>query len=169
MTAKRYPLAAGRELLVMGAEGLVFLSIHGRDGACMTGTLAVHPEDVAAVCRALVQETGAGLDVERVRAALRDAPGIAGFARLRAAITGMSTTRRHAAVNALRAAGEVVDRGERGRPRLYIAPKALDSRSTPPSSVGVGSGASPEREAVYDASTPLSVREADVTSTDGTP
>jgi hypothetical protein len=140
VTANRYPLAAGRELLVMVAAGRAFLTVQGLDGGCTTGPLAVHLEDVDALCRALVQETGAGLDAERVREVLRGSPGLAGYKRLRAALTGMSMARRRAAVSALQDAGEVVDRGERGRPRLYIAPKPGYSHRNPPQPVGVGTG-----------------------------
>jgi hypothetical protein len=165
----RYPLAAGRELRIMLAEGRVFATIHGPDGACTTGPLAVHLEDVATVCRALAQATGGELaaDMERVREVLRAAPGVPGFKRLKREVAGMSMARRREAVEALRRAGEIVDRGDCRRPRLHLASsKAGNPPSYPPSSVEVGTGPSQEREAGYDARTPPSVRAADVAPTE---
>jgi hypothetical protein len=138
MSVDRHPLAAGRDLVVSAAPGLVLLSIHA-GGRSISGPLGVRDADVEAVRAALADLPGRELaaDVERARAVLMASPGIAGYAKLRAALTGMSTARRHAAVTALRAAGEVVDRGDRGRPRLHIAPNAVYLPSTPPQTVGV--------------------------------
>jgi len=60
-------------------------------------------------------------DQERVREVLRASPGIAGYDRLRAGVSGMGMTRRRRAVKALKDAGEIADRGPRGQPRLYLA------------------------------------------------
>lgn len=61
-------------------------------------------------------------DMDAVRAVLRETAdtGVAGYDRLRGALTGMSMTRRRAAVQALRDADEVEDRGRSGQPRLFL-------------------------------------------------
>ena len=162
MTAHRQ-LAPDRTLIVSRLDGLMVLGIRGPGDVPISGPLAVRQADAAAFLAALTQATGGELaaDMERVRAALRASPGLAGYDRLRAALVGMSMNRRRAAVSALRAAGEIDDQGERGRPRLYCA-----SRPPEPAGVALSPCPLPERaeSAPYDASRAPAMGEADVTS-----
>jgi RecA/RadA recombinase len=65
------------------------------------------------------------VDITAAREALRKNPGVAGYDRLRAALTGMSGKRRNDAVRALKAGGEILNRGTVNQPRLYLNDEAL--------------------------------------------
>jgi hypothetical protein len=148
-----HQLPDGRELRVVRLHGLVVLGVHGPDG--VSGSLAIRETDLTAFAAAVTKETGAELEVdqERVRSVLREQPGIAGYKRLRGALTGISMARRRAAVQALRDGGEIVDQGEPGRPRLHhVAPEPGYSHRNPPSTVEVGAGASEASKAPHAAS-----------------
>jgi hypothetical protein len=168
----RHQLAPDRTLIVSRLGGLMVLGIRGPSDAPISGPLAIREADVAAFLAAVTQATGGELaaDMERVREVLRAAPGVPGFKRLKREVAGMSMARRREAVEALRRAGEIVDRGDGRRPRLHLASsKAGNPPSYPPSSLGAGTGPSQEREASHDAGRTHAGGAADVASTGGTP
>jgi len=148
MTAHRFALEGARELVVAQQHGLVVVSVHAA-GECVSGPLALRAGDVARLRSALggLADVELAADMERVREVLRASPGIAGYDRLRGALSSMAMRRRRAAVAALRAAGEVENHGTNRRPLLHIAPKADYFASRAPSTTGVDLDPSPDSNA----------------------
>ena len=75
-------------------------------------------------------------DIGSVRLALAAHPGVAGRDNLRALVKGVSTARLRDAVRALEQAGEIENRGNAKRPRLYLRSNPTEStESTHPTVV----------------------------------